>query len=123
LKKIERLAVLAAVSSIVLFLVYVPAFPAQYAVVTGHQAWLVCAALAMSCPSNPQFRAYNPGYASATYILFRFGTGPQLHYPIEITVYFTNVSTNVTIPVNVFLRDERTACVEYNIGQPPRCVS
>ena len=123
MRKIARLAGLITAISLVLLLVYVPAFPAQYTVVTGHQAWLVCAALAMPCPSNPQFRAYNPGYASATYILFRYGTGPQLHYPIEITVYFTNVSTNVTTPVNVLLRDEYTACVAINIDQPPSCIS
>ncbi len=71
---------------------------------------------------NPHFLAYNIGYASATYLRFRFGTGSTLHYPIELTVYFTNSSANVTTPTNVFLRDEYTACLEFNIDQPPSYV-
>jgi hypothetical protein len=53
--------------------------------------------------------------ASAAYILSGYGTGPQRHYPLEITIYFTDVSTNVTTPVNVFLRDDHTACVDTTI--------
>jgi hypothetical protein len=61
--------VLIAVLSAVLFFVYFPAFPDHDARVTGRPALLVCAALGMPCPSNPEFRASHSGHASATYIL------------------------------------------------------
>jgi hypothetical protein len=112
------------VLSTVLFLVYAPAFPVQHTIVTGHQAALVCAVLAEPCPSRPQFLAQDIGYASATYVLFGYGIGPQLHYPLEITVSFIDASTNITTSVNVFLTDDHTACVEPStdqLYQPPRC--
>jgi hypothetical protein len=114
--------VLIAVLSAVLFFVYFPAFPDHDARVTGRPALLVCAALGMPCPSNPEFRASHSGYASATYILLGFGTGPQLHYPLSVTVYFTNATTNVTTARTVILWNDHTACLETNIFQPPRCV-
>jgi hypothetical protein len=121
----RRIAIaLIVVSSTVLFLVYVPAFPVQDTIVTGHQAALVCAALAEPCPSRPQFHAHDTGYASATYVLFGYGIGPQLHYPLEITVSFTDSTTNVTTARTVVLWDDHTACVEPStdqLYQSPRC--
>lgn len=122
-KKNARLNVLLTLSLTSLILVYVPAFPDQKIRVTGHEAELVCAAAGLFCLPSPVFFASPTGYASATYILFGYGTGPQRQYPLKITVHVTNASTNVTTPINVFLRDENTACSEVNIDQPPNCVS
>jgi hypothetical protein len=122
-KKFNGATVTLAAFSIALFLTYVPAFPVQNTIVTGRRAELVCAALGRFYLSRPQFIAHNTGYASATYVLLGYGTGPQRHYPLEITVYVTNASTNVTTRINVFLRDEYTACLEFNIDQPRSCVS
>jgi hypothetical protein len=74
---------------------------------------------------TPCFFASPTGYASITYIVLGYGPGhPKRHYPLDIAVYYvTNASANVTIPINALLRDEYTACLGFNIDQPPSCVS
>jgi hypothetical protein len=94
--------------SIVLFLVYAPVFPAGHIWITGRQAELVCATFRIPCVQNPSFQSTSGGYASATYLVFRLGTGPEPYYPMTVTLYLNGV------PKYLVLLNSHTACLVVN---------